>query len=79
MMLADNVKVPNMRYGNQPQQQFGTSPQMHQYGLPHRGVPNGGYNKNFQQPQHGPHPSTQQNQIPTGPQTRGLEGGDEAK
>lgn len=55
---------------------------MHQYGPQHRGVPNGGYNKNYQQQQqqqHGPHPSPQQNQIPTGPQARAPDGGDEAK
>jgi hypothetical protein len=70
--------VPNMRgYGSQVQQ-FGTSPQMHHYGPPTRGAPSGSYNKNYL-PQHGPHPPAQQNQIPTGPQARPLDGGDDAK
>lgn len=47
-------------------QQFGTSPQMHQYNPPHRGGPNGNYKQNYQQ--NGPHPSSgQQNQVPPRP------------
>ena len=59
-------------------QQFGTSPQMHQYGPPSRSAPSGSYNKNYM-PQHGPHPPTAQSQIPTGPQSRPLDGGDDTK
>jgi len=72
-------QMPNMRgYPAQAQQHFGTSPQMHQFGQPHRGAPSGGYNKNFQQ-QTGPHLPAPQAQIPTGPQTQPPSGGEEAK
>jgi hypothetical protein len=66
--------------GFAPQNQFGTSPQqMHQYGGPHRN-PGGSYNGNNKNFQHGQHPNAQpNNQIPTGPQARVSEGGDEAK
>jgi hypothetical protein len=61
--------------------QLGTSPQqMHQFGpQQHRNNhPNGNFNnKNFQ---HGQHPNGPPNsQIPTGPQARASEGGEEAK
>lgn len=59
-------------------QQFGTSPQIHQYNQLHRGAPSGGYSKNFPA-QHVPHLPVQQNLIPTGPQARPLEVGDETK
>jgi hypothetical protein len=64
-------------YASQGQQQFGTSPQMHQYGPP-RGAPSGGYNKNYQ-PQQNPHLPLPQIPIPTGPQTRQADGGEDAK
>ena len=61
--------------------QFGTSPQqLHQFGPQHRNNnhPNGNYgNKGFQP--HGQHNGPPNNQIPTGPQSRASEGGDEAK
>ncbi|KAI9739398.1 MAG: hypothetical protein M1818_005086 [Claussenomyces sp. TS43310] len=69
--------MQNMRGYPQGQPQFRTSPQMQQYGQPHRGTPSGSYNKSYQ-PQHGPHPAGQQIQTPTGHQPR-PEGGDEVK
>ena len=61
------------------QNQFGTSPQMGYQHQQQRGNhQSGNYNnnnKNFHQHQNGPG----NNQIPTGPQSRGPEGSDETK
>ena len=77
--MTDDGAVPMRGYGGP--NQFGTSPQqMHQFGPQHRNNhPNGSYNnKNFQP--HGQHPNgPPNNQIPTGPQTRASDGGEEAK
>jgi len=62
--------------------QFGTSPQqMHQFGGQHRNNhPNGNYNNNKNFQPHGQYPNgPSNNQIPTGPQARNSEGGEEAK
>jgi len=73
-------QMPMRGYAGGPNQ-FGTSPQhMHQFGpQQHRNNnQNGNYNKNFHQ--HGQHSNgPPNNQIPTGPQARAVEGGDEAK
>lgn len=74
-------QMPMRGYGGP--NQFGTSPQqMQQYGpQQHRNNhPNGNYsnNKNFQS--HNQHPNGHtNNQVPTGPQVRASEGGDETK
>jgi hypothetical protein len=54
---------------------------MHQFGpQPHRNHQNGNYNNNKNFQQHGQHLNgPPNNQIPTGPQARASEGGDEAK
>jgi hypothetical protein len=74
-------QMPMRGYANPGQ--FGTSPQqMHQFGNQHRNNhQNGNYNnnnKNFHN--HGQHPNgPPNNQVPTGPQVRNSEGGEESK
>ncbi|TAQ84704.1 hypothetical protein B7494_g6978 [Chlorociboria aeruginascens] len=74
------VQMPVMRGGYGGPNQFGTSPQqIHQYPQQHRNNhQNVSYGKNFQQ--HGHNTNGQpNNQVPTGPQVRASEGGEEAK
>jgi hypothetical protein len=72
------MTVSNMRNYAAHNQPYGTSPQMHQYGPQSRGAPSGSYKQNYM-PQHGPHQPAAQNQIPTGPQSRPIDGGDDTK
>lgn len=64
-----------------PGQNYGTSPQqMYQFNQQNRGPGNyNNGNKNYHPQQQGPHTPGQQHQVPSGPQGRPIEAGDEAK
>lgn len=73
---------PN-QLGTSPQQMHQFGPQQHRNNHPNGNFNNNNNNKNFQHGQHGQHGQHQNgppnNQIPTGPQARTSEGGEEAK